>query len=65
MIDFDVMYRLLPKPRDRLLSVYHLLNTPIFVSGLKWHSFGISIKVDLKIKLCQNTPLVDVDASFS
>ena len=25
MIDFDVMYRLLPKPRDTLLSVYHLL----------------------------------------
>ena len=25
MIDFDVMYRLLPKPRDTLLSVYHLI----------------------------------------
>ena len=31
MIDFDVMYRLLPKPRDRLLSVYHLLLNSIYI----------------------------------
>ena len=24
MIDFDLMYRILPKPHDKVLSVYHL-----------------------------------------
>ena len=45
MIDFDLMYRILPKPHDKVLSVYHL----IFISLPKFlrNSPGIFLQMNM------------------
>ena len=45
MIDFDLMYRILPKPHDKVLSVYHLVcsitTNQEFAKALMYISSGV------------------------